>query len=60
MPPITLKNYALGDWRAGTGAAADIPSAVTGEIVARGGSGGLDFGAMARYARESAARTSAS
>lgn len=52
MSPITLKNYALGKWTEGTGARADIPSAVTGEIIARGGSGGLDFGAMARYARE--------
>ncbi len=52
MPPITLKNYALGEWTEGKGALADIPSAVTGEIVARGGSGGLDFKAMADYARE--------
>lgn len=50
--PIILKNYALGEWTPGTGLAADMPSAVTGEIVARGGSGGLDFAAMARYARE--------
>ncbi|OFX06397.1 MAG: phenylacetic acid degradation bifunctional protein PaaZ [Alphaproteobacteria bacterium RIFCSPHIGHO2_12_FULL_63_12] len=49
---ITLKNYALGKWTEGTGALADVPSAVTGEIVARGGSGGLDFAAMATYARE--------
>jgi len=48
---ITLKNYALGKWTEGSGALADIPSAVTGEIVARGGSGGLDFKAMADYAR---------
>lgn len=51
MFPITLKNYALGKWTEGAGALADIPSAVTGEIVARGGSGGLDFKAMADYAR---------
>jgi len=51
MPPIILKNYALGKWSEGTGALADIPSAVTGETVARGGSGGLDFKAMADYAR---------
>ncbi|MCB2096536.1 MAG: phenylacetic acid degradation bifunctional protein PaaZ, partial [Parvularculaceae bacterium] len=48
---ITLKNYALGKWTEGTGALAEIPSAVTSEIIARGGSGGLDFGAMADYAR---------
>ena len=52
MSPITLKNYALGKWTAGTGALADIASAVTGEIVARGSSAGLDFGAMAAYARD--------
>ena len=51
MTPITLKNYALGKWTEGTGALAEIPSAVTSEIIARGGSGGLDFGAMADYAR---------
>lgn len=52
MTVITLKNYALGKWAGGTGPLADIPSAVTGEILARGGSGGLDFKAMAAYARE--------
>jgi oxepin-CoA hydrolase/3-oxo-5,6-dehydrosuberyl-CoA semialdehyde dehydrogenase len=52
MSSITLKNYALGEWIEGTGKLADIPSAVTGEIVARGGSGGLDFRKMAEYARE--------
>lgn len=52
MSPITLKNYALGQWTERKGAGVDIPSAVTGEIVARGGSGGLDFKAMADYARE--------
>ena len=51
MSPIILKNHALGKWTQGAGALADIPSAVTGEIVARGGSGGLDFKAMAEYAR---------
>ncbi len=52
MTVITLKNYALGKWIEGTGAPAEIPSAVTGEIVARGGSAGLDFAAMATFARE--------
>lgn len=52
MSVIALKNYALGRWVEGTGAAAEIPSAVTGEIVARGGSGGLDFRKMAEYARD--------
>jgi oxepin-CoA hydrolase/3-oxo-5,6-dehydrosuberyl-CoA semialdehyde dehydrogenase len=53
---LTLKNYALGRWTEGSGALADIPSAVTGEIVARGGSGGLDFRAMADYARQTGGR----
>ncbi|MGD9800361.1 MAG: phenylacetic acid degradation bifunctional protein PaaZ [Parvularculaceae bacterium] len=52
MTVITLKNYALGTWTEGTGALAEIPSAVTSEIIARGGSGGLDFKAMADYARD--------
>jgi len=52
MPPIALKNYALGKWVEGAGSLADMPSAVTGKIVARGGSGGLDFAAMAAFARE--------
>ncbi|MCB2112581.1 MAG: phenylacetic acid degradation bifunctional protein PaaZ [Parvularculaceae bacterium] len=52
MSVITLENYALGEWRKGAGAPAELPSAVTGEIVARGGSGGLDFKAMADYARD--------
>jgi len=52
MSAIILKNYALGKWIEGAGSLADMPSAVTGEIVARGGSGGLDFAAMASYARE--------
>ena len=52
MSVITLKNYALGKWTGGTGALADVPSAVTGEIIARCGSGGLDFAKMAQYARE--------
>ena len=52
MTVITLKNYALGEWIEGAGTPADIPSAVTGEIVARGGSGGLDFKKMAEYARD--------
>ncbi|MEQ1929879.1 MAG: phenylacetic acid degradation bifunctional protein PaaZ, partial [Parvularculaceae bacterium] len=52
MSAISLKNYALGRWVEGKGAGADIPSAVTGRIVARAGSGGLDFKAMASHARD--------
>jgi len=46
-----LQNYALGEWVAGTGAQATLLHAVTGEPVAETSSGGLDFQAMARYAR---------
>ncbi len=52
MTVLILKNYAAGEWVEGDGALADIASAVTGKIVARGGSGGLDFKAMAEFSRE--------
>lgn len=51
MSVITLKNYALGEWKEGEGNLVSIPSAVTGETVAKTGSGGLDFKAMTEYAR---------
>ena len=47
----TLKNYALGQWVEGTGKAATLFHAVTGEPIAEASSGGLDFKAMADYAR---------
>ena len=46
-----LQNYALGEWVAGTGGAATLYHAVTGEAIAEASSGGLDFGEMVRYAR---------
>ena len=46
-----LDNYALGDWIQGTGPATPLIHAVTGELVAEATSGGLDFAAMATYAR---------
>src|SRR4051812_31319118 len=49
---ITLQSLALERWVEPTGALADIASAVDGRIVARVSSAGLDFPAMARYARE--------
>lgn len=52
MTTITLKNYAEGRWVAGSGDLAEVRSAVTGESVALTSSRGLDFGAMARFARE--------
>ncbi|WP_135212151.1 phenylacetic acid degradation bifunctional protein PaaZ [Vitreimonas flagellata] len=52
MKPITLQNYAEGNWVAGSGGLAELRSAIDGEIVALTSSQGLDFGAMARFARE--------
>lgn len=49
--PMKLKNYALGQWVEGTGKSATLLHAVTGEVVAEASSGGLDFQAMAQYAR---------
>lgn len=51
MEPLILENYACGQWRAGDGALADIRDATTGAVVARAGSGGLDFKAMLDHAR---------
>ncbi len=48
---MTLQNYALGQWVAGTGKQAELVHAVTGETIGETSSGGLDFGAMAAYAR---------
>lgn len=52
MKPITLQNYAEGRWVAGSGGLAELRSAIDGEVVALTSSQGLDFGAMARFARE--------
>ncbi len=46
-----LQNYAMGEWVAGTGKAAELVNAVTGEVIGDTSSGGLDFAAMAAYAR---------
>ncbi len=48
---LTLMNYAQGEWVAGTGKTTDLVHAVTGEHIGVTGSGGLDFQAMAAYAR---------
>lgn len=48
---LTLQNYALGEWAAGTGKTAELFHAVTGEKLGEAGSGGLDFKAMAEFAR---------
>jgi len=52
MKPITLQNYAEGKWIAGSGGLAELRSAVNGDVVALTSSQGLDFGAMAKFARE--------
>ena len=46
-----LQNYALGEWVEGTGNFTELFHAVTGEHVAEASSAGLDFKAMAQYAR---------
>lgn len=53
MKTKQLLNYARGEWTPGDVASlAELPSAIDGSLVALTGSGGLDFGAMARFARE--------
>ncbi|MFN8583408.1 MAG: hypothetical protein U0163_20835 [Gemmatimonadaceae bacterium] len=47
---MRLQNYVCGNWVEGTGPATDLVHAVTGEKVAAS-SGGIDFKAMAQYAR---------
>ena len=46
-----LRNYALGRWAEGAGNFTTLVNAVTGEPVAEASSQGLDFKAMAEYAR---------
>jgi oxepin-CoA hydrolase/3-oxo-5,6-dehydrosuberyl-CoA semialdehyde dehydrogenase len=48
---MRLKNYARGQWVEGTGKGTDLFDAVTGEKIAEASSEGLDFAAMADYAR---------
>ena len=50
MTARQLENYALDRWVKGDGALAEIPSAVTNDIVATTSSGGLDFKAMSDHA----------
>jgi len=51
MKTVDLLNYAQDQWVRCEGGAADVLSAVTGEVVATTGSRGLDFGEMLRHAR---------
>lgn len=48
---LTLQNYAMGQWVTGTGKTTELFHAVTGDKLGDAGSGGLDFKAMAEYAR---------
>lgn len=52
MKTIDLLNFARDEWIGGAGTLLDLPSAVTGETVARTGSAGIDFAAMLTHARE--------
>ncbi|HEY0324900.1 MAG TPA: aldehyde dehydrogenase family protein, partial [Allosphingosinicella sp.] len=51
MKPLTLLNYARDQWVQGAGNLVELPSAITGEVVASTGSSGLDFKAMLDHAR---------
>src|ERR671913_2585844 len=52
MKTQQLLNYARDGWIAGEGQLAELPSAIDGSPVALTGSGGLDFAAMLRHARD--------
>src|SRR3982750_1653054 len=52
MKTAQLLNYERDRWTAGDGNLAEIPSALDGSPVAITGSGGIDFAAMLRHARE--------
>src|SRR5262245_56041511 len=47
-----LRNYVAGEWVTGTGKATDLFHAVTGDKIGEASTGGVDFGAMVKYARE--------
>ena len=51
MKTLKLLNYAQDRWYGAEGGLAPVESAVTGEVVAETGSGGLDFAAMLDHAR---------
>ena len=53
MKTQQLLNFARGEWTPGDlSSLTELPSAIDGSPVALTGSGGLDFGGMARFARE--------
>jgi oxepin-CoA hydrolase/3-oxo-5,6-dehydrosuberyl-CoA semialdehyde dehydrogenase len=51
MKTQQLLNYTRDSWIPGQGDLADIPSAIDGSLIARTGSGGIDFQAMLSHAR---------
>ena len=51
-----IQSYALGEWFTAGGAGTVLYDAVTGEHIADASSEGLDFAAMASYARETGGR----
>jgi len=51
MSLMEISSYAGGSWIAPSGPTRDVHSAVTGSVIGRIGSGGLDFSAMREFAR---------
>ena len=54
---MQLENYIAGTWVKGSGKQTELTDASTGELIATTSSGGLDFGAMLNYARETGGPT---
>jgi len=52
MKTLKLLNYAADSWVSGDASLAPVHSAVTGEVIAETGSGGLDFKGMLDHARK--------
>ncbi|HLL31340.1 MAG TPA: aldehyde dehydrogenase family protein, partial [Allosphingosinicella sp.] len=52
MKTLKLLNYAQDRWYGAEGGLSPVESALTGEVVAETGSGGLDFKAMLDHARQ--------
>ncbi len=48
----TIENYVLGKWITGDGEGQALYNAVTGDVIARATTKGLDFGAILEYARK--------
>ncbi len=48
----TLENFAMGRWITGDGEGQPLFNAVTGEVIAKAGSKGIDFAGMLQYARQ--------